>query len=561
MARNKDFSRLPAVRYSRSLFGLDHGVKTSMSVGKLYPLKVVEVLPGDTFKSNMTGVVRCTSAFYKPIIDNLFMDVHAFFVPLRLLFSDSEGVFGNTNPSAYEDNALAEYPKLPVSRIYPGTVGDYLGLPVDVGSTERYVKKGCSVLPFRAFALIYDQWFRNQNAVGEMYVQRGATQSSEYPNNNAWAYNNYTGQLPNVSKKADLFTSCLPGVQKGAPVNVPLSNAVPVFTGDSLSGSYLDKFHHKPLKWLDTDFDNAISSGTYALFSESGQTTMRGLTSSGSQTREEVAPINLYADTTLANIDVSDLRLSFQLQRMLEKDALYGSRYNEFCLAHFGVTSPDSRLQFTEYLGGGRIPIQIQQVSQTSAPSETSPLAAVAGNSQSLGYMRYSKGFTEHGYVITVGCIRQLHTYQQGIPKLFFRHKREDFYDPLLAHISEQPVWKTQLYGYASSSSDSGEMDETPFAYNEAWAEYRSEPSIITGQMRSRVTNSLDVWHLADLYDEAPTFGKSFVEETSQFVDRVLTVPTESQDNFLVDLWFKVKAIRVMPVYSVPGLVDHDTTR
>lgn len=561
----KNFGQVPSVRYNRSKFDLSHGVKTTMSVGKLYPIKCLEVLPGDSFKSVMTAVARCTTAFLKPIIDNLYIDVHHFFVPYRLLYDNSEKVFGNPNPSQYTNPSLDEYPSLPVSLISSGTVGDYLGLPVSLGTSGKtYTKKGCSVLPFRAFAKIYNDWFRNENTVDEMLIQTGAYTSSEAPNNNAWAPNNYTGKLPYVGKKKDYFTSGLPQTQKGIGSSIPILGLVPVNT---YSSSSVPVGPQTPLRWRNTT-GAALPDGVFDLtYSQTGGFTAATSMSSLSSPRY-VVPENLWADLSRTDVrmSVNDIRTSFQLQKMLEKDARYGSRYNEFLLGHFGVSSPDARLQFSEYLGGGRIPIGIQQVSQTAplttytedgSELQTTPLGAVGANSQSVGRSRYSKGFVEHGYVMTVACIRQLHTYQQGIPRLFFRHKREDFYDPLLANISEQPVYKAQLYGYASGSSDTTELTDDVFNYNEAWADYRYEPSMITGQLRSGLPNSLDIWHLADYYNSAPTFGQAFTDETSQFIDRVLAVPTASQDNFLLDIWFNVSAIRVMPVYSVPGLVDH----
>ena len=564
----KNFGRVPSVRYTRSKFDLSHGVKTTMSVGKLYPVKCLEVLPGDSFKSVMTAVSRCTSSFLKPIIDNLYMDVHHFFVPLRLLYDDAEKVFGNPQPSAYTDNNLSDFPYFDEAQdVSSGTVADYLGLPLT--SDGKKVKAGCSVLPFRAFAKIYNDWFRNENTVDEVLVQRGELQASEALNNNAWSPSNYTGQLPYVGKKKDYFTSCLPNVQKGESVPIPLGTFVPVGTyrgnvdipsvGSSTplklrtvtTGGYFPAGYSVPLY---AENATADSGNDAFLHSFRGSAVSNG----ESNYSDGVAPTNLYADLTKAiPADISQLRTAFQLQKMLEKDARYGSRYNEFLLGHFGVTSPDARLQFSEYLGGGRIPIGVQQVSQTSAPSETSPLGAVGANSQSVGRSRYSKGFVEHGFVFTVACIRQLHTYQQGIPRLFFRHKREDFYDPLLANISEQPVYKAQLYGLQADSLDTSDITSAVFGYNEAWADYRYEPSIITGQLRSGIANSLDIWHLADYYDSAPTLGQDFTDENSENIDRVLSVETATQDNFLVDMWFNVSAVRVMPVYSVPGLVDH----
>lgn len=578
----KDFGKIPEVKFSRSRFDLSHGVKTTMSVGTLYPLEVQEVLPGDTFKANVKTVCRVTSAFLKPIVDNLFMDQYSFFVPLRLLYKDYERVFGNPNPSAYTDNDLKEFPSINVTpEIVPGSIGDYLGLPVvDSQLGKDKICSGVSILPFRAFAKIYNEWFRNENTVDEIYVQDGEFQASELPNGNPFGPNNYTGMPPKVGKKKDYFTAGLPGTQKGSSVLVPITvGNAPVITSNKYNNldllnkpgaraPYL-KFARNntygSLSWSDGDSTSAISPLGVGKVTSQGVTASSGLREysntalTGTPTLlGSYTPSNLgLDDSATLFMDIKDARMAFQLQKMLERDALYGSRINEYYLGHFGVYSPDSRLQFTEYLGGSRIPISIQQVAQTSQGTEDSPLANLAATSQSLGEMKFNKGFTEHGFIVTVGCIRQLHTYQQGIPKLFFRSKREDFYDPLFATISEQPVYKSQLFGYVEDTDTETDLRRDVFNYNEAWAEYRYQPSKITGQMRSGISNSLDIWHLADYYSEAPTFSDDFTDENSDNIDRVLAVETSAQDNFLVDMWFKTEAIRVLPVYSVPGLVDH----
>lgn len=580
----KDFGKIPEVKFSRSRFDLSHGVKTTMSVGTLYPLEVQEVLPGDTFKANVKTVCRVTSAFLKPIVDNLFMDQYSFFVPLRLLYKDYERVFGNPNPSAYTDNDLKEFPTINVTpEIVPGSIGDYLGLPVvDSKLGKGKICSGVSILPFRAFAKIYNEWFRNENSVDEIYVQDGEFQASELPNGNPFSPNNYTGMPPKVGKKKDYFTAGLPSTQKGASVLVPISiGNAPVIAsshynnlsllnrngspGEILKFARSSKTDAIPGDWKDSQestgsfwYNLGVGKVNNAPSSKSGLRELEYQGYSGRSISGSFTPLNLGVDDSATMfMDIKDARMAFQLQKMLERDALYGSRINEYYLGHFGVYSPDSRLQFTEYLGGSRIPISIQQVAQTSQGTEDSPLANLAATSQSLGEMKFNKGFTEHGFIVTVGCIRQLHTYQQGIPKLFFRAKREDFYDPLFATISEQPVYKSQLFGYVSDTDTDTDLRRDVFNYNEAWAEYRYQPSKITGQMRSGISNSLDIWHLADYYSEAPTFSDDFTDENSDNIDRVLAVETSAQDNFLVDMWFKTEAIRVLPVYSVPGLVDH----
>lgn len=549
------FSSAPSVRFNRSRFDLSHGKKTAFNVGELVPLDVMEVLPGDTFKQRATSVIRVTSSFIKPIMDNLYMEKHSFFVPYRLVYENSERVFGNPNPSAYTGNVLADMPMNEATwTVQANTVGDYLGLPVG----KQIPADSVNVLAFRAFALIYDQWFRNENIIDEMYVQKGVATSSERPNNGDWSPNNYFGKLPKVGKKKDYFTSCLPQPQKGQPVVIPLGGVAPVFgdgtpinvsqSGDdgiTFDRTNMNLYIGNVANQAGVVVDGGVNSITNKLYFT---------------TRDEIggnftASIGALADLSQATMaNVNDLRFGFQLQKMLERDSRFGSRYNEYLLGHFGVYSPDSRLQFTEYLGGGRFPLSIQQVAQSSESTETSPLANVGGYSLSNGYARFTKGFTEHGLVMTVGFIRQIHTYQDGIDKMFMRKSRNDFYDPLYANLGEQPVYTSELFVPATGQ---GDVKGNVFGYNEAWAEYRYRPSGVTGQMRSNVTNSLDIWHLADNYASRPYLNKEFIEENPTNVDRTVSVSYTEQSQFICDIWFDTKAIRVLPTYSVPGLIDH----
>lgn len=550
----KNFGAVPSVRFNRSKFNLSHGLKTSMSVGYLYPVDVQEVLPGDSFKTNIHNVARVTSSFIKPVIDNLFMDIYSFFVPLRLINEDNDRVFGNPNPSAYVDNELLDMPTNKFAMVVQEkTVGDYLGLPTGVQLGVGQI----NLLPFRAFALIYDQWFRNENIIDEMFINKSKDgNDAEVCNFSDWSPLNYFGKLPKVGKKKDYFTSCLPNTQKGASVNLNLGTVAPVLAGsvdNDLNGS-------SPLRLYAN-----TSSGFMAPSSDTtvGVNNINGIIgtnlnfNNAYQPGVSLYPANLFADLSSATAsNVNDVRFAFQLQKMLERDALYGSRYNEYLLGHFGVYSPDGRLQFAECLGGGRVPISIQQVEQTSQASEESPLGNVAGYSWTVGKSRYSKGFTEHGYIMTVACLRQVHTYQQGVPKMFLRKNRNDIYDPLFANIGEQPVYTSELY-VLRGSNVSMDLKDSVFGYNEAWAEYRYNPSKITGEMRSNASNSLDIWHFGDNYSSQPFLVKDFIEESPTFVDRTLSVPSTSQDQFIVDWWFDKEAIRVMPTYSVPGLIDH----
>lgn len=564
------FDYAPQVRFNRSSFDLSHEVKTAVNVGDLVPLDIQEVLPGDTFKCDATIVSQVSSAFLKPVMDNLTLDVFHFFVPLRLVYKDAEKVFGNASPSQYMEKSLLSIPQIKLQdanvsgvdrklmTVSPNSVADYLGLPIGTNSLTKakFDEIGeenldlPSVAPFRAFAKVYDEWFRNENVIDEMFVQDGEAVASEYINNLPWSPNNYMGKLPKVRKRKDYFTSCLPGTQKGDAISIGLvQGRVPVITGDRheflgnypmLFSSSIDATENSPRGFLGVGTDGIVSSNADSSYMGATQ----------------VSPANLWADLSLGNDlsigNVNDLRFAFQLQRMLEVDALYGSRYNSYLMAHFGVSNPDSRLQFTEYLGGGSIPLNIQTVAQTSAGTDESPQANLSGFSTSVGRSRYSKGFSEHGYVLSVGCIRQIHTYSQGINKMWFRKSRNDFYDPLYAHLGEQPVYVRELYA-GSGEFLRDKKNLNVFGYNEAWADYRYRPNIVTGAMRPQAEVNFDKWTFADNYATKPTLSKSFIEETATFVDRSLAVESSSMPSFLLDIWFNVRAIRVMPTYSDPS--------
>lgn len=539
------YSSTPLLKRSRSRFDLSHGVKTSGNVGYLYPFDIQEVLPGDTFKVRTACVSRLASQFVRPVMDNLFMDTYYFYVPSRLLYDKWVNIFGENTESAWANSSEYEVPSVS-GTVVSKTVGDYLGLPVGVPL------KNISPLPFRAFAKIYDDWFRDQNNIDPMHVQTGEIVASESFNSNDWSPRNYFGKPPRVAKFHDIFTSCLPQPQKGTPVDIPLGNFqdVPVVTDVTRVPS-----NGIQLVMQSIGNSNLPSHGVLSLL-QSATPTYGGVTvepSSSSGAPLSVSPANLWAQTsdlTSPGFTVNDLRFAFQYQKMLERDARSGTRYTSYLLSSFGVSAGDSRLQRSEFLGGRRTPISISQVVQTTgADDDTSPLGQVGALSHSVSRSRYTKGFVEHGFVVGVYCIRQFHTYQQGVDRLWKRHKRTEFYDPVFATIGEQPVMKTQLYGSAD--------EDIPFGYNEAWVEYRSLPSKISGQMRTGIADSLDVWHFGDYYSNAPTLGKEFVEETSDYVDRTITVPSSSMDQFILDFYVQNIAYRVMPTYSVPSLIDH----
>lgn len=548
----------PTIHHSRSRFDLSYDVKTSMSVGKLYPVYIQEIYPGDTFNDDTTLVTRLSSAFIRPVMDNLFMDVYFFFVPNRLVFSQWAEVFGENKSSAWVPLTTVNAPVFPsYQAVYEGTVGDYLGLPVTDTVAGEYLPRGVNILPFRAFAKIYDDWFRDQNMIAPMLIQTGGYNASETLNNNAWSPANYMGKLPSVSKFHDIFTSSLPSTQKASnPVRVPIIQDLAPVRPDNLEGL------HNINEPINFQFASA-SANNYSLqgysASSSANKLIKGVATSSSSSGVGINAWNLYADLSDAGqINVSDMRYAFQLQRILERAARTGTRYTEYLLGAFGVSSPDARLQRSEYLGGKRMPLSVQQVAQTTpgTGSGGDTLAALGAFSLSNGKCGYQKGFVEHGFVIGVACIRQHHTYQQGVEKFWQRSSRFDYYDPILANISEVPVYKSELYG-VTSAADNDPLTAKVFGFQEAWYDLRQRRSQVTGAMRSNVTASFDIYHFADFYSNAPSLNGQFITEVPDYVDRTIAVPSTSADQFIVDIYHKQTAIRVLPTYSIPGLVDH----
>lgn len=557
MARQFSFSRVPTIRKKRSKFDLSHTIKTSGNLGTLYPFYVQEVYPGDTFKVKSNIVARVSSSFLKPVMDNSFIDTYYFFVPNRLTFNQWQEVMGENNESAWARQTEVSVPvTTSQGTVSSGSIADYMGLPV--GS----IPSGINILPFRAFALIYNEWFRDENNIDPIHISKGSITSSEVFNNNDWSPANYMGKPPKVAKLHDYFTSCLPGTQKGSPISVSVLGDVPVATKSSNGVSQAGPSLQFVSSVDDTSLPVITSSGVLVpgLMQEgtgsdrSYFSTVASASTGFSPNNISLVPSNLWALTSeLGSTTVNDLRYAFQLQKLLERDARGGTRYVELLQSHFGVTSPDSRLQRTEFLGGRRVPVNVQQVAQTSQPSDSSPLGAVGAYSLSNGQSRMTKGFVEHGFIIGVMCVRQFHTYQQGIERFWQRNDRLDYYDPVFANIGEQPVWQSELYAL-----DKTDLKDTVFGYNEAWADLRYRPSRITGQMRSGATNSLDVWHFGDDYQNAPTLSESFINETPVYFDRTLSVPSTSLDNFIFDIYINAVAYRPLPTYSVPSLIDHN---
>ena len=547
--KNKfSFSNAPSIKARRTKFDLSFGTKTSFNIGELVPVYLQEIYPGDTFKVDTSFVARLSNPFLRPVMDNLYLDTYYFYVPSRLLFDNWEKVFGASD-NAWAESVPTEVPTMHANvNPQPKTVGDYLGLPVDIGNRGF---SDVSVLPFRAFAKIYDAWFRDENNIDPMLVQTGDRGQYEVFNDNAWSPNNYFGRLPNVAKFHDYFTACLPSPQKGDAVELTVGQVLPVtaeqgihFTNNSV------RFASQALPGVNTGSVLGLNAASDVTVKEVDLDYISG-------TGHVIDGTNLVVDSRgLNNLSVNDLRYGLALQRMLEADARGGTRYIEYIYSHFGVVSPDARLQRPEYLTGSRQPLNVQQVANTNIAvnSAFDSLGQLGAYSLTNGKAYFSKSFVEHGFVIGVMCARYKHTYQQGIEKFWTRKKRTDFYDPIFANIGEQPVMTTELY-----NQDDGSLDDdqnTVFGYNEAWADLRYRPNKVTGQMRTGVESTQDIWHFADFYDSAPVLSQRFIEETPIFVNRTLPVSTDEVDPLILDIYFKVDAIRELPLYSIPSITE-----
>ena len=584
------FGSVPMIRASRSRFDLSQSIKTSGNVGKLYPFFCQEVYPGDTFKINSTVLARLNSSYLRPVMDNLFLDQYFFFVPSRLVFDKWAQVFGENKAGAWANTTTPTVPTFQNTAesgniALHDNVCAYINLPVgqDLGANVKDI----SILPYRAFALIYDEWFRDENNVQPMQIQKGDATSSEVLNNDAWAPNNYLGKCPNVAKFHDYFTTCLPSPQKGDPVEIgsvsiperilPVSGLTLDFPSTATSPSLFPDASHindllsaagytpgisnpfGTIGYGDTSsrFSSSFANRNLKISNASSQPiSLAGSYDSGSTTGDIAYVNNLGAydpGLSLGAVSVNDLRYAFQVQKMLEKDARGGTRYREYILSHFGVSVADSRVQVPEFLGGKRSPLNVQQVAQTSQNTTDSPLASLGAYSLSFGKAGFSKGFTEHGFIIGCMCLRYHHTYQQGVERYAFRKERLDFFDPVFSNIGEQPVFKKELF--ASAGKDD------VFGYQEAWADLRYRPSRVSGQLASKSTNTLDIYHFGDEYANSPSLNEQFINETDSNFSRTIAIDDAvgaDADQFVFDIYVQNDAIRELPVYSVPSLIDHN---
>lgn len=551
MSRNAEshFAVNPTrIDMSRSTFDRSSSLKTSFNVGNIVPFYLDEVLPGDTFKVKTSKVVRLQTLL-TPVMDNIYLDTYFFFVPNRLTWNHWKEFNGENTQSAWIPQTEYEVPQItsPANGWTVGTIADYFGLPTGVGNLS------VSALPFRAYALIINDWFRDQNLQDPLVIPLDDA-SVQGVNTGTFVTDVAKGGLPFIAAKYhDYFTSALPAPQKGPDVTIPVAtaSAAPVHArpetysvvGDSGFGL------GSPVSASNVgglSVSNGFSTSGHSLSARVGSRTDTG--------SDAIAPNNLYAvfDGQASAATINQLRLAFQIQKLYERDARGGTRYIEILKSHFGVTSPDARLQRPEYLGGNRIPITVNQVIQQSATVSTSPQGNVTGQSLTTDtHFDFTKSFTEHGFVIGLMVARYDHTYQQGIDRMWSRKGRFDYYWPVFANIGEQAIKNKEIFAQGTA------VDDEVFGYQEAWADYRYKPNRVTGEMRSQYAQSLDVWHLADDYSSLPSLSDSWIREDKTNVDRVLAVNSSVANQLFCDIFVLNRTTRPMPLYSIPGLIDH----
>lgn len=549
--RGHRFSDAPAMYMRRTKFDRSHVYKTTFDAGKLIPVFVDEVLPGDTTRMSVNYFARLATPI-KPIMDNIYLDWFFFFVPNRLVWEHWQNFcFEQEDPDDSTDYVIPTVAATGNSNnAYVGSLWDYFGLPVNTSGNLS----GISALPFRGVYLIYNEWFRDENLQKSVKIQKGDTnevlnsaRASEQP---AWVFTSGSNIVPGLAcpprgKRHDYFTSSLPWTQKGPGVSIGLAGTAPVQGEFSISGFKTGvvsaEDSSNKLQALAVDGKNGRISGYTTVSSwPTNNVTVEGLTQSGLTANLDESSI----------FTINSLRTAFQMQKFYERLARGGSRYTEVLRSFFGVVSPDARLQRPEFLGSFTKMVNVNPIAQTSATDDTSP----QGNLSAYGvtaakFHGFTKSFVEHGYIFGFVCARADLTYQQGINKMWLRSTVYDFYWPTFAHLGEQAIELREIYAQGS------EADTTVFGYQERYAEYRYKPSQITGKFRSSVTGgSLDVWHLSQFFNNAPTLNEEFIVENPP-IKRIIAVQDEPE--FLLDIGFRYTTVRPMPMFGTPGLVDH----
>lgn len=572
--RGHRFSDAPAMYMKRTKFDRSHVYKTTFDSGKLIPVFVDEVLPGDTVRMSVNYFARLATPI-KPIMDNIYLDWFFFFVPNRLVWEHWQNFcFEQEDPDDSTDYVIPTVTATGnTGNTYIGSLWDYFGLPVNTSGNLT----GISALPFRGVYLIYNEWFRDENLQKSVKIQKGdtnevlnSTRAAEQP---SWVFTSGTNIVPGLAcpprgKRHDYFTSALPWTQKGPGVSIGLAGTASIVDPSPTDG-YLLHSSSAQLAAVSAYGGEASSSGgrriasgnnsiKFARYGSSDFSTVGGFAGneSGAISLTALPSSTFLANDSYVDLDTSSiftinsLRTAFQMQKFYERLARGGSRYTEVLRSFFGVVSPDARLQRPEFLGSFTKMVNVNPIAQTSATDDTSP----QGNLSAYGvtaakFHGFTKSFVEHGYVFGFVCARADLTYQQGINKMWLRSTVYDFYWPTFAHLGEQAIELREIYAQGS------EADTTVFGYQERYAEYRYKPSQITGKFRSSVTGgNLDVWHLSQFFKNAPTLNEEFIVENPP-IERIIAVPSEPE--FLLDIGFRYTTVRPMPMFGTPGLVDH----
>ena len=562
------FANLPSVSIKRSKFRRPHTVKTTANFGYLAPFYVDEILPGDTFKISYSMLARLSTAIH-PTMDNAYLDIYFFYVPCRILWDDFEKFHG-ANEDPWTQQVEYTVPQYLIDENTTHSLMDYFGFsPVRVASHGSRTGESVSInaLPLRAYVKIWNDYFRDENLMcaETEFKGNGAEAGVDY------ALFNPDTECLSVCKYHDYFTSALPKPQKHGDVLLPLGDSAEVKLKDAykplaegvdptVKASELQKFYGGNFSSADNAYEFHDNDDSIFAIGLNAGNSINGLIVDGNGDLSpsydfEVASFDpngsLYADLSNATAaTVNQLRLAIQTQRLFEKDARGGTRYTEILKSHFGVSSPDGRLQRAEYLGGKRIPLNMDQILQTSETS-TTPLGSTAGWSLTSAVDKgIVKSFSEHGYILGLFCLRTDNTYSQGIEKLWTRKKRLDFYFPVLAHLGEMPIMNKEIFFGTAK-------DDEAFGYQEAWADYRYKPSQVSGYFRPDISGSLSSWTYTQKYDALPRLGSEWIKQGKSEVDNTLAVGSSSAPQVLLDFYLDLECVRPMPTYSIPGLMDH----
>lgn len=541
------FEQMPFIDIERSKFQIDWKHLTTMNAGKLVPFYVdMDGLPGETIKIKTSLLARMQTPIY-PVMDNCYIDTYYFAIPYRLVWEHWKEFNGENKNSAWVQPTEYMVPMFTTDathKVEVNSINDYMGIPTGVAGLQF------SQLPIRAYILTWNEWFRDQNLTAPL---------TDYVDDADRVIDGTAvtgGECCDVYKFHDYFTSCLPDAQKSSsPVSMPLGTTAPV-VGNGMTVGFTNGSENVGIRSATGSVTVNYMNTAYG--SNVGQVTSGGksfsLNESGIGITTDPEKSGMYADLTTATAaTINALRLAFATQRILEKDARGGTRYTEILSNHFGVKSPDGRQQRPEYLGGAiRIPVNMQQVTQTSETTQNSPLAETGAFSLTANQDEgFTYSMTEHTIILGLCCIRTDHTYQNGLAKQWSRKRRLDFYWPSLAHIGEQPVLNKEIFAQGTDA------DNEVFGYQEAWAEYRHMPNRISGEMRSSYERSLDPWHYGDDFTSLPVLSTEFLIEKPDNVDRTLAVQSSLQNQFLVDFYLDIEKYMPMPVRSIPGLIDH----